>query len=84
MYYGSNMDFSNVKIALVQGLVVLVPTYSVAFFTEKMVYTIPMLAAAGFIAASLRSDTTKRNVDDDGHKDGSHNDHSVHKDDGSS
>lgn len=78
------MKFSNMRVALLQGLVVLVPTYSVAFFTEKMVYTIPMLAAAGFIAASLRSDTTKRNVDDDGHKDGSHHNHSVHKDDGSS
>ena len=84
MCYGSNMNFGNMRIALVQGLIVLVPTYSVAFFTEKMVYTIPMLAAAGFLAASLRNDATKRNVDDDGHKDGGHNDHAIHKDEGSS
>ena len=64
------MNFGNMRIALVQGLVVLVPTYAVAFTTEKMVYTIPMLAAAGFVAASIKGDKVERKVEEDGRKDG--------------
>ncbi len=75
------MKFSNMRVALLQGLIVLVPTYSVAFFTEKMVYTIPMLAAASFVAASLKGENVERKVEEDGRKDGGH---AVHKDDGSS
>ena len=73
------MKISNVRIALLQGLIVLVPTYAVAFFTEKMVYTIPMLAAAGFVAASLKGEDYQRKVDEDGFKKGE-----IAKDDGSS
>ena len=72
------MKIGNIRIALLQGLIVLVPTYAVAFFTEKMVYTIPMLAAAGFVAASLKGDDYKRKVDEDGRKDS----YDVHKDEG--
>ncbi len=75
------MNFGNMRIALVQGLVVLVPTYAVAFTTEKMVYTIPMLAAAGFVAASIKGDKVERKVEEDGRKDGNLSDF---KDDGSS
>ena len=60
------MHFKSIKIALVQGLIVLVPTYTMAFLTNQMVWTIPMLAAAGFVAASLKNDTTERKVDEDG------------------
>jgi len=49
-----------------QGLVVLLPTYMMAFFTGQMVWTIPMLAAAGFVAASLKNNTNERRVDEDG------------------
>jgi len=58
-------------------LVVLIPTYGVAFVTDKMVYVVPMLAAMGFIAAGLFEDenTTKR-LDDNNYKD--------YKDDGDS
>jgi hypothetical protein len=73
------MKIGNIRIALLQGLIVLAPTYAVAFFTEKMVYTIPMLAAAGFVAASLRGDKVERKVDEDGFKKGE-----IAKDDGSS
>ena len=72
------MKISNIRIALLQGLIVLTPTYAVAFFTEKMVYTIPMLAAASFVAASLKGEGHERKVEEDGRKDG----HAVHKDDG--
>jgi len=59
------------KIALLQAVVVLFPTYLVAYFTEKMVYTIPMLAASSFIAASLKKEDIQRKVEEDGfRKDG--------------
>jgi|TARA_B100000401_G_C52753200_1_gene694281 cobalamin biosynthesis protein CobD/CbiB len=52
------------KIGLIQAVIVLVPTYFVAYLTDKMVYTIPMLAAASFIAASFSKDTTTKRIDD--------------------
>jgi len=55
------------KKGLLQAVIVLVPTYIVAYLTDKMVFTIPMLAASSFIAASLSSDEdTKLRVDEDG------------------
>ena len=54
------------KVALVQGVIVLVPTYIMAFLTDKMVWTIPMLAAASFVAASIKKDSTERKTDEDG------------------
>ncbi len=60
------MDFSGIKVAVLQGVIVLVPTYSVAYMTDKMVWTIPMLAAAGFIASSIRvSHKDIRRLDED-------------------
>ena len=50
-------------------MIVLLPTYLVAFTTDKMVYTIPMLAAASFVAASLRKDDDlQRKVEEDGYR----------------
>ena len=49
---------------ILQGIIVLVPTYTVAYLTDKMVYTIPMLAAASFVAASLNKQPVERKVDD--------------------
>lgn len=43
------------KKALIKALIILIPTYSVAFLTEMMVYTIPMLAASSIFATSLNS-----------------------------
>ena len=60
------MDLHSIKIALVQGLIVLIPTYIMAFLTDKMVWTIPMLAAASFVAASIKKDFTERKIDEDG------------------
>jgi hypothetical protein len=53
----------DLKLACAQAVVVLAPTYTVAYLTEAMVYTIPMLAASSFIAAALRPTTTIK-VDD--------------------
>ena len=48
------------KIGLIQAVIVLVPTYFVAYMTDKMV----MLAAASFVAASFSKDTTTKRIDD--------------------
>ena len=58
------MRFSGILLASVQGLIVLFPTYLMAWLTDQMVWTIPMLAASSFIAASLKNDTTELKVDD--------------------
>ena len=58
-------EMNSTKKALIRGLVVLIPTYVVAYLTDKMVYVVPMLAAMGFIAASLFHEETKKRLDDD-------------------
>ena len=58
----------NIKLALVQSLIVLIPTYAVAYCTQAMVYTIPMLAATSFIAAAVKPSVNITRVDD-GYKD---------------
>lgn len=62
---------SNLKYAFTKAMIVLIPSYAMAFLTEKMVYVVPTLAAAGFFATSLNStetNTTQR-VDEDGSTD---------------
>ena len=54
---------------LIKAGVVLIPTYITAYYTDKMVYVIPMLAATSFIAVSLTSSpNTERRVEEDGYK----------------
>ena len=53
---------------LIKGIIVLVPTYITAYMTDKMVYVIPMLAAASFVAASIDGQKIERKVDEDGYK----------------
>ena len=53
---------------LIKGFIVLVPTYITAYMTDKMVYVIPMLAAASFVAASIDGQKIERKVDQDGYK----------------
>ena len=53
---------------LLQAIIVLVPTYITAYLTDKMIYVIPMLAAASFIAASVLGDKSTRRVEEDGYK----------------
>lgn len=66
----SGLEMNGLKKALVRGTVVLIPTYIVAYLTDKMVYVVPMLAAMGIIAAGLFEDNTKRiDSDSDGYKD---------------
>ena len=51
--------------ALIKAVTVLVPTYTVAYFTEKMIYVVPMLAASTFIAAALFHTDIPKRVDED-------------------
>ena len=45
----------------------LVPTYTVAYITNAMIYTTPMLAACTLLAANLfNDDETEIRVDEDG------------------
>ena len=67
-----SIKMNGLKKALIRGIVVLIPTYAVAYTTDKMVYVVPMLAAMGFVAASLFEDETKKRIDTDtadGYKD---------------
>ena len=41
------------KLATVKASAVLVPTWAVAFVTEKMIYTMPMLAATTIFVTAL-------------------------------
>lgn len=43
----------NWKLATLKAGAVLLPTYTVAIITEKMVYTMPMLAAATIFVTAL-------------------------------
>jgi len=56
------------KDAAMKAVIVLAPSYTAAFLTEKMVYVVPTLAAAGFFASSISLDdrATVRRVDDEG------------------
>ena len=61
-----------IPVSVIQAVVVLLPTYIIAYATDKMVYTIPMLAAMSFVAARIgryyedNDATTKRTDGDDG------------------
>ena len=60
------LKYSEVVIeGYLKAVEVLVPTYVTAYATDKMVYVIPMLAAASFVAASMFKDNTERRVDQD-------------------
>ncbi len=41
------------KLAILRALVVLIPSYTAAYLTGQMVWTIPTMVAAGFFAAAL-------------------------------
>ena len=60
---------------LAQVLVILVPCYTVAYFTDKMVYVVPTLAAALVLSRAL---TLKTDDDHDGEGDDAEGDNSGH------
>ncbi|MEM8741845.1 MAG: hypothetical protein AAGE13_10145 [Pseudomonadota bacterium] len=49
-----------------KSLIVLVPSYFAAYTTEKMVWVVPTLVAAGFFANGLvLSNTSRQNLDEE-------------------
>jgi hypothetical protein len=59
----------NIKKNLINKvLVIAIPTYAIAIYTEAMVYTVPMLAITTLIATSIFEDTKnlESRVDEDG------------------
>lgn len=60
---------NNIKQAFIKAAVVLIPTYTTAYLTGKMIYVVPMLAASAYVAAALFGDLPTRKVDDDVSKD---------------
>lgn len=59
--------FSNYSTAFLKAAIVLVPSYTAAYLTEKMVWVVPTLAAASFFAATIPSEEQRlrRRVDED-------------------
>ena len=57
------------KGALIKSLVILVPSYTMAVLTEKMVYVLPMVVVCGMIAMVVVPETKKR-IDDDAGEEG--------------
>ena len=60
-----SIKMNGLKKAIIRGVIVIVPTYIVAYITDKMVYVVPMLAAMGFIAAGIFEDDTRKRIDTD-------------------
>ena len=59
------------KQLIVRVMVMLLPTYFVAYVSGAMIYTMPMLAVCTLIAANLYDDEEVENrVDEDGSPDG--------------
>tara|TARA_S200002703_G_scaffold77840_1_gene67059 strand:- start:1801 stop:1989 length:189 start_codon:yes stop_codon:yes gene_type:complete len=54
----------DLRTGAIQGLIVLVPSYTMAYLTEMMVYTIPTLAAATFIAAAIKPSAITTRLED--------------------
>ena len=52
-------------------LIILIPCYTMAILTEKMVYVLPMVVVTGIISMAVIPDKKKR-LDDDGDDGGSH------------
>ena len=62
---------NNFKQIIIRVLVMLVPTYAVAYASGAMIYTMPMLAACTLIAANLfDSKEIENRVDEDGSAEG--------------
>ncbi|MDB9769380.1 hypothetical protein OAB98_00335 [Gammaproteobacteria bacterium] len=56
------------KNLIIKVLVIAIPTYAMAIFTEAMVYTMPMLAITTLIATNLSNDSQEpeNRIDEDG------------------
>ena len=55
----------SIRDILIISSVILIPSWTVAYVTEQVIYVIPMLAFCNFIVAQLFSNQSKR-IEDDG------------------
>ena len=54
-----------IRDVLIISSIILIPSWTVAYVTEQVIYVIPMLAVCTFIVAQLFSNQSKR-IEDDG------------------
>lgn len=60
------VQMHKLKEASIKAGIVLIPTYSMAYFTDKMVWVVPTLAATGFFAGTITfSEATTKRLEDD-------------------
>lgn len=61
------MEITHLKSAVLKAIVVLVPSYTAAYLSDKMVWVVPTLAASSFFAATigLKDEAVARRVDED-------------------
>ena len=52
------------KEAVIKGLIILVPSWVVAYLTEKMVYVLPVVVVTGILSMAVIPEGKKR-LDDD-------------------
>ena len=62
---GSDLDLMRIHDVLIISSIILIPSWTVAYLTEQVIYVIPMLAVCTFIVAQLFSNQSKR-IEDDG------------------
>jgi len=60
------VKYPHIKIAALKAAIILVPCWTTAWLTDKMVYVVPMLAATAIFAGTFDQQNTRRRVDDDG------------------
>ena len=71
---GFDQDPTLIRDILLISVVILIPSWTVAWLTDKVIYVIPMLAVCTFIIAQLFQNRSKRLEDDVGKKKDEHHD----------
>ena len=56
------------KGSIIKSLIILIPSYTMAILTEKMVYVLPIVVVSGIVAMAVIPDKKKR-LDDEGDTD---------------
>ena len=71
---GSDPDRIYIRDVVTICIIILIPSWTVAYFTDKVIYVIPMLAVCTFVTAQLFQNRNKRLEEEDGtnHHDGVH------------
>ncbi len=75
---GQDQDRMYIRDVITICIIILIPSWTVAWLTDKVIYVIPMLAVCTFVTAQLFQNRSKRLEDDigkkkdDNHHDGMH------------